>query len=42
MQGLTVELSHTLDKHNFEHKIDNIFLLISFHICFECSKEPSH
>ena len=26
----------------FEHKIVNIFLLISFSICFGCSKEPSH
>ena len=26
----------------FEHKIVNIFLPISFKICFGCSKEPSH
>ena len=26
----------------FERKIVNIFLLISFNICFWCSKEPSH
>ena len=25
----------------FERKIVNIFLPISFHICFGCSKEPS-
>ena len=25
----------------FERKIVNIFLLISFNICFGCSKEPS-
>ena len=31
-----------LDKQNFERKIVNIFLPISFDICFECSKEPSH
>ena len=30
-----------LDKHNFEHKIVNSFLPISFNICFGCSKEPS-
>ena len=27
---------------NFQRKIVNIFLLISFSICFGCSKEPSH
>ena len=26
---------------NFQHKIVNIFLPISFSICFVCSKEPS-
>ena len=26
----------------FEGKIVNIFLPISFNICFGCSKEPSH
>ena len=31
-----------LDKQNFELKIANIILPISFHICFGCSKEPSH
>ena len=31
-----------LDKQNFERKILNIFLPISFKICFGCSKEPSH
>ena len=25
----------------FQHKIENIFLPISFYICFGCSKEPS-
>ena len=30
---------HTL---NFQRKILNIFLPISFNICFGCSKEPSH
>ena len=31
-----------LDKQNFERKIVNIFLPLSFNICFMCSKEPSH
>ena len=31
-----------LDKNIFERKIVNIFLPISFKICFGCSKEPSH
>ena len=31
-----------LDKQNFERKIVNMFLLISFNICSECSKTPSH
>ena len=31
-----------LDKHFFQHKIVNIFLPISFSMCFGCSKEPSH
>ena len=26
----------------FEHLIINIFLSISFNICFGCTKEPSH
>ena len=26
----------------FECKIENIFLPISFNICFGCSKQPSH
>ena len=26
----------------FERKIVNIFLSISFNICFGCTKEPSH
>ena len=30
------------DKQNFERKIVNIVLPISFNICFGCSKEPSH
>ena len=30
------------DKKKFERKIVNIFLPISFNICFGCSKEPSH
>ena len=32
-----------LDKQkNFERKIVNIFLPISFNMCYGCSKEPSH
>ena len=31
-----------LDKQNFELNIVNIFLPLSFNICFGCSKEPSH
>ena len=31
-----------LDKHIFERKIVNIVFLSSFHVCFGCSKEPSH
>ena len=31
-----------LDKQFFERKIVNIFLPISFNICFGCSEEPSH
>ena len=31
-----------LDKQLFERQIVNIFLPISFNICFGCSKEPSH
>ena len=27
---------------NFQCKIENGFLLISFNICFRCSKDPSH
>ena len=30
-----------LDKQSFERKIVNIFLPVSFNICFWCSKEPS-
>ena len=29
-------------KNEHKHKIVNIFLRISFNICFGCSKEPSH
>ena len=31
-----------LDKQNFEHNIENIFLPISFNVCFGYSKETSH
>ena len=31
-----------LDKQNFEHKIVNVSLPISFNMCFGCSKEPFH
>ena len=31
-----------LDKQNFKRKLINIFLPISFIICFVFSKEPSH
>ena len=31
-----------LDKQKNQRKIVNIFLPISFNICFGCSKEPSH
>ena len=31
-----------LDKKNVQHKIVNIFLPITFTICFGCSKESSH
>ena len=31
-----------LDKQNFECKIVNIFIPISFNVCFGCSKEPSY
>ena len=31
-----------LDKQNFERKIVNIFLSISFSIWFGCSEVPSH
>ena len=30
------------NNYKFERKIVNIFLPISFNICFGCSKEPSH
>ena len=30
------------DEQIFEPKIVNIFLYVSFNICFGCSKEPSH
>ena len=38
----TANVDMDLDKLNFERKIVNIFLPISFNICFGCSKEPSH
>ena len=38
----TIICVRDLDKQNFECKIINIFLPISFNICFGCSKEPSH
>ena len=31
-----------LDIQTLEHTIVNIFLSISYNICFGCSKEPSH
>ena len=36
--------THTIgqEKRNFERKIVNIFLPVSFDICLGCSKEPSH
>ena len=34
--------THSPDKHHFWYKIVNIFISISFNICFGCSKEPSH
>ena len=34
--------SQILNTEKFQHKIVNIFLPISFNICFGCSKEPSH
>ena len=33
---------HELRETIFKHKIVNIFLPVSFNICFGCSKEPSH
>ena len=33
---------HILDKQNFERKLTNSFLLVSFNTCFGFSKEPSH
>ena len=35
------KIMHSVNK-IFEHKIVNIFLPISFSVCFGCSKEPSH
>ena len=40
--GLNIELFTGLDNKIFEGKVVNIFLLISFNICFGCLKEPSH
>ena len=39
-----VHVGNSIDLVNkiFERKIVNIFLPISFNICFWCSKEPSH
>ena len=37
-----VEVNTGSDNKIFEHTIVNIFLPISFNICFGCSKEPSH
>ena len=31
-----------LDEQGFQSNIVNIFLPISFNLCFGCSKEPSH
>ena len=31
-----------LERKQYECKNENIFLPISFNICFGCSKEPSH
>ena len=38
----TIRLSIGQDKNIFECKSANVFLPISFNICFGCSKEPSH
>ena len=52
LESSTLPLSHCapdvmrlptgLDKQKFMPKIVNIFLPISFNLCFGCSKEPSH
>ena len=39
---LRTQICIGLDKQNFQRKIVNIFLPISFNICFGCSKEPSY
>ena len=40
--ALISQLYIGLDTQNFERKIVNAFLPISFNICFGRSKEPSH
>ena len=35
-------MSIGLDKRKNQRKLGNIFLPITFSICFGCSKEPSH
>ena len=44
LNGLTLSMifPQVKRKKNFKLKIVNIFLPISFNICFGCSKEPSH
>ena len=37
-----VRFSQVYINNNFQRKNENIFLPISFNICFGCSKEPSH
>ena len=40
IDAFSVKYLMGLDKQNLERKIINIFLPISFSICFGCSKEP--
>ena len=42
MDGSVHYISIGLDNKIFEREIVNIFLPISFNLCVECSKEPSH
>ena len=42
MRMIFIQLFNVLIKINFERKNGNIFLSISYNICFGCSKEPSH